>query len=81
MRLLGGSNGRAITDRANYRANHNYFMGFNRMDLKAKLAKAKKVEAIRTEMATYEDAVNNKHKFADFYHGKWLELKAKLEAI
>jgi len=56
-------------------------MGFNRMDLKAKLAKAKKVEAIRTEMAIYEDAVNNKHKFADFYQGKWLELKAKLEAI
>jgi|Marorgknorr_s2lv_1036017.scaffolds.fasta_scaffold01275_20 hypothetical protein len=51
------------------------------MDLKAKLAKARKVEEIRKEIAIYEDAVNNKHKFADFYRTKIESLKTKLESI
>jgi len=51
------------------------------MDLKAKIARSRKIADIKHEMETYANAIKANSKYADFYHGKRLALMVKLEAI
>ena len=51
------------------------------MDLKAKIARSRKIADIKHEMETYMNAINANSKYSDFYRGKVTILEAKLEAI
>jgi len=51
------------------------------MTLKEKLAKARAVLEVKTELATYKSAIDNNHKFSEFYVNKAAELQIQLDIL
>ena len=51
------------------------------MTLKEQIAKARKVEDIRHELDTYQNAIKGGSKFEEYYQSKIVELLKKLNAI
>ena len=51
------------------------------MTLKEKIARTRKVDDIKHEIATYEQALVGGSKYSEYYRTKMVQLKAKLEAI
>jgi len=51
------------------------------MTLKEKIAKVRKIDDIKHEMATYEQALVGGSKYSEYYTKQINNLKAKLEVI